>query len=101
MSKTIPDSIPFVTGPLAGYAQPDAQGRFGPVPTANAHGYYGGRFVAETLIHALDELNEAYARVLEQRVLARWTDHLGPRGLAQLERQLVKLREITDPYAPE
>ncbi len=34
------------------YAQPDARGHFGP---------YGGRFVAETLIHALDELNEAYA----------------------------------------
>lgn len=44
---------------------------------------------------------QAYARVLEQRVLARWTEHLGPRGIAQLERQLVKLREITDPYAPE
>ncbi|MDM4765008.1 tryptophan synthase subunit beta [Pelomonas sp. SE-A7] len=34
------------------YDQPDARGHFGP---------YGGRFVAETLIHALDELNEAYA----------------------------------------
>jgi tryptophan synthase beta chain len=34
------------------YQQPDAQGHFGP---------YGGRFVAETLVHALDELNEAYA----------------------------------------
>ncbi|MBQ1762399.1 MAG: tryptophan synthase subunit beta [Aquincola sp.] len=34
------------------YAQPDAQGHFGP---------YGGTFVAETLIHALDELKEAYA----------------------------------------
>jgi DNA-binding MarR family transcriptional regulator len=41
---------------------------------------------------------QAYAHVLEQRVLARWTEHLGPRGMAQLERQLVKLREITDPY---
>jgi tryptophan synthase beta chain len=35
------------------YQQPDASGHFGP---------YGGRFVAETLIHALDELNAAYAR---------------------------------------
>ncbi len=35
------------------YQQPDARGHFGP---------YGGTFVAETLIHALDELSEAYAR---------------------------------------
>jgi len=34
------------------YQQPDARGHFGP---------YGGTFVAETLIHALDELNAAYA----------------------------------------
>jgi tryptophan synthase beta chain len=33
------------------YHQPDALGHFGP---------YGGRFVAETLIHALDELKSAY-----------------------------------------
>ena len=33
------------------YQQPDASGHFGP---------YGGTFVAETLIHALDELKEAY-----------------------------------------
>ncbi|MFN5049380.1 tryptophan synthase subunit beta [Roseateles sp.] len=33
------------------YNQPDGRGHFGP---------YGGRFVAETLVHALDELNEAY-----------------------------------------
>ncbi|CAN7273287.1 tryptophan synthase subunit beta [Rhizobacter sp. LjRoot28] len=33
------------------YDQPDARGHFGP---------YGGTFVAETLIHALDELNKAY-----------------------------------------
>jgi tryptophan synthase beta chain len=33
------------------YQQPDARGHFGP---------YGGTFVAETLIHALDELREAY-----------------------------------------
>ena len=33
-------------------ALPDARGHFGP---------YGGSFVAETLTHALDELNEAYA----------------------------------------
>ena len=35
------------------YDQPDAHGHFGP---------YGGTFVAETLIHALDELRAAYAR---------------------------------------
>ena len=35
------------------YQLPDEKGHFG---------IYGGRFVSETLIHALDELNEAYAR---------------------------------------
>jgi tryptophan synthase beta chain len=35
------------------YDLPDATGHFGP---------YGGTFVAETLIHALDELREQYAR---------------------------------------
>jgi len=33
------------------YSQPDAKGHFGP---------YGGSFVAETLVHALDELKDAY-----------------------------------------
>ena len=33
------------------YQQPDARGHFGP---------YGGRFVSETLVHALDELRAAY-----------------------------------------
>ena len=37
---------------MSNYQQPDAQGHFGP---------YGGTFVAETLIHALDELKAAYA----------------------------------------
>ncbi len=37
---------------MQSYQQPDARGHFGP---------YGGRFVAETLVHALDELNAAYA----------------------------------------
>ena len=37
------------------YAQfPDDKGRFGP---------YGGRFVSETLIHALDQLDEMYQRL--------------------------------------
>src|SRR5574337_1676735 len=40
------------------YHQPDARGHFGPV-----HGtWYGARFVAETLVHALDELADAYRR---------------------------------------
>src|SRR5207249_9725676 len=39
--------------PLMNYQQPDARGHFGP---------YGGTFVAETLIHALDELKAAYEK---------------------------------------
>jgi tryptophan synthase beta chain len=38
---------------MLSYSQPDARGHFGP---------YGGSFVAETLVHALDELKAAYAR---------------------------------------
>ena len=38
---------------MLNYQQPDARGHFGP---------YGGTFVAETLIHALDELKLAYAQ---------------------------------------
>jgi tryptophan synthase beta chain len=38
------------------YDQPDARGHFGP---------YGGTFVAETLIQALDELKQAYERYRE------------------------------------
>ena len=37
---------------MQNYQQPDVNGHFGP---------YGGTFVAETLIHALDELKLAYA----------------------------------------
>ncbi|HZE92563.1 MAG TPA: tryptophan synthase subunit beta [Rhizobacter sp.] len=40
---------------MLNYRQPDARGHFGP---------YGGTFVAETLIHALDELKDAYAQAL-------------------------------------
>ena len=39
---------------MSNYQQPDPSGHFGP---------YGGIFVAETLIHALDELKQAYAEV--------------------------------------
>jgi tryptophan synthase beta chain len=38
---------------MLNYHQPDASGHFGP---------YGGTFVAETLIHALDELKAAYEK---------------------------------------
>jgi tryptophan synthase beta chain len=38
---------------MSNYQQPDARGHFGS---------YGGTFVAETLIHALDELKSAYER---------------------------------------
>ena len=37
---------------MSTYQQPDARGHFGP---------YGGSFVAETLVHALDELKASYA----------------------------------------
>ncbi|MDE2297230.1 MAG: pyridoxal-phosphate dependent enzyme, partial [Burkholderiales bacterium] len=39
---------------MSNYQQPDATGHFGP---------YGGSFVAETLVHALDELKRRYAEV--------------------------------------
>jgi len=38
---------------MLNYQQPDSSGHFGP---------YGGTFVAETLVHALDELRSAYQR---------------------------------------
>ena len=40
---------------MSTYQQPDATGHFGP---------YGGSFVAETLVHALDELKASYAEAL-------------------------------------
>ena len=45
---------------------PDARGHFGP---------YGGVFVAETLIHALDELREAYARFRRDPEFVREFEH--------------------------
>ncbi|ALT77316.1 tryptophan synthase subunit beta [Paucibacter sp. KCTC 42545] len=42
---------------MSKYQQPDANGHFGPVKGQT----YGGSFVAETLVHALDELKQAYA----------------------------------------
>ena len=44
-----PDDLPAAA---AGYNLPDARGHFGP---------YGGIFVSETLMHALDELRRTYA----------------------------------------
>ena len=50
------------------YELPDAKGHFGP---------YGGVFVAETLIHALDELKDAYARYREDpQFVAEFEDEL-------------------------
>src|SRR6476659_2913135 len=43
--------FPEDTMPFTDYHQPDARGHFGP---------YGGSFVAETLVHALDELKACY-----------------------------------------
>jgi tryptophan synthase beta chain len=48
--------------------QPDAVGHFGP---------YGGRFVSETLIHALDELERSYAELKDK-----------PSFVAELDRDL-------------
>ena len=47
-----PNDLPAPLGAGA-YNLPDARGHFGP---------YGGIFVSETLMHALDELNRAYAK---------------------------------------
>ena len=43
---------------MSNYQQPDASGHFGP---------YGGSFVAETLVHALDELKAAYAHYRDRK----------------------------------
>jgi len=51
LPKGQPGAAPLFKTP--DYALPDAAGHFGP---------YGGSFVAETLSHALAELNEAYAK---------------------------------------
>lgn len=39
------------------------------------------------------------ARVVERRVEAEWTRHLGVDRMAELRRALLELREITDPWA--
>ena len=50
----IQSAIPEATDQFAGVSLPDARGYFGA---------YGGRFVPETLVPALDELTAEYARV--------------------------------------
>ena len=53
---------------MLNYRQPDASGHFGP---------YGGSFVAETLVHALDELKAAYAHYRDEpRFQAEFRDEL-------------------------
>ncbi|KPF49354.1 tryptophan synthase subunit beta [beta proteobacterium AAP121] len=47
---------------MLNYQQPDARGRFGPVAGPATSNYYGGTFVSETLIHALRELEQSYAK---------------------------------------
>ncbi len=55
------------------YNQPDARGHFGPINGT----YYGGRFVAETLMHALAELEAAYAKYQhDPEFLAEFRDEL-------------------------
>lgn len=48
------------------YNQPDARGHFGP---------YGGRFVSETLTHALDELQAAYEHYRKDAEFVREYNH--------------------------
>jgi tryptophan synthase beta chain len=51
---------------MLNYAQPDARGHFGP---------YGGTFVAETLIHALHELEANYTRYRDDAEFQREFRH--------------------------
>jgi tryptophan synthase beta chain len=51
---------------MLSYHQPDARGHFGP---------YGGTFVAETLIHALRELEAAYAKYRDDAEFQREFRH--------------------------
>ncbi len=52
--------------PGSNYAQPSEDGHFGP---------YGGRFVAETLMHALDELRVFYRRAKDDPAFQAEFDH--------------------------
>jgi DNA-binding MarR family transcriptional regulator len=42
---------------------------------------------------------QALAAEVEQQVYQEWRDHLGADELEHLRRSLVRLREVTDPYA--
>ncbi len=56
-------------------AMPDAQGRFGP---------YGGRYVPETLVAPLEELEQAYAEARERSEIsigARFASYVISRGV--------------------
>ncbi len=49
---------------------------FNQLPDAKGHfGQFGGRFVSETLIHALDELDEMYNRLKDDNEFCREFDH--------------------------
>lgn len=49
---------------------------FNQLPDAKGHfGQFGGRFVSETLIHALDELSEMYNRLKDDEEFCREFDH--------------------------
>lgn len=52
--------------PAATLTVPDAHGRFGP---------YGGRYVPETLMHALEQLTAAYASAKEDLEFAKQVDY--------------------------
>jgi len=56
---------------MLNYRQPDARGHFGPVRGTS----YGGSFVAETLTHALHELEAAYARCRDDAAFQREFHH--------------------------
>jgi tryptophan synthase beta chain len=51
---------------MLAYHQPDSRGHFGP---------YGGSFVAETLVHALDELRQAYEQCRHDAAFQREFRH--------------------------
>jgi tryptophan synthase beta chain len=66
--EPVPDGQPIPDGqPANGQPVPDGTGHFGP---------YGGRFVPEALIAALDELTEAYAGAIADRSFRDELDRL-------------------------
>ncbi len=61
------DVTPKAGDRLRPWRQPDERGWFGP---------YGGRFVPETLMPALEELEEAYREAMQDRAFREELDHL-------------------------